>query len=240
MTLAGPVLNHTIPVSCSGGGASDGNFLRLSPCLEFLMKSTTTAANCLDVFHLLTASQLPELFSLSSSAGHRLHNLGYVICDQSTSLTLKKLEGKTWSEVGCVHLQCSDMKAMEQEWKLSKWFVPHNKFNQTLWFVMLGAIFEFLRQSHLKVQVAKGVRSLHEASARSLRLVNDCSRRDDFATGEYKPAAWRQFTRLSAGFECELNFWRIPAMPEDYYRKLLNCPPGHSRSIKFQCPAKDN
>ena len=244
LELAGHVLHPKIPDSFTGGGAPDEKsptplvLARLSRCLESIMTSNNPAVNCLGDFYVLTPSQLPDYFTLSITTVTKWHQSRNLICDQSRCLTLNKSQGKRWVAVGSVHLQCMDMQAMSQEWKLSKWRVPYNKFNSTLWYVMLGSIFEFLRQYHLKVLVGKGVLSLHAASIHSLRLVNDCTQRNDFDEGQYNKEYWRDFTHMSSGYEREQFFWRIPAQPGDYYRILLNCP-GPAKSIVFMCPTND-
>ena len=205
----------------------------LPPFLEFIKASNMPDQNCLGIFEVLAPSQLPERFTLSISSIMIWHQSHEVVSDRARCLTLKMLQGKSLQEIGYVHVSCDDMKSSAQCWELRKWKLAHIVHDFTSWFVMLGAVFEFLRQTHLKVLVDRGLSSLFDASHNLLTLENCCSNGNDFPIGNFK-AIWRTFTTMSSCYAPGRSIWTIPAQPEDIYRGMLGCP--GKKSIVFAHP----
>ena len=225
--------------SCVGGEGSTQNPQKILACrllppfLEFIKASNMPDQNCLGIFDVLAPSQLPERFTLSISSIMIWHQSHEVVSDRGRCLTLKMLQGKSLREIGFVHVSCDDMKSSAQCWQLRKWKVIHIVHDLTPWFVMLGAVFEFLRQTHLKVLVDRGVSSLSDASHNLLTLENCCRSRSDFPLGEYR-TIWKTFTTMSSCYAPGRSIWTIPAQPEDIYREMLGCP--GKKSILFAHP----
>jgi len=197
---------------------------RLPPFLEWIKAYNMPEKNCLGFFEVKSPSQLPEKFTLSISPVTILHGSRYVVSEGSRRLTLEMLQGKQMREIGYVDVSCDDMTSAAQCWQLRKWKVPYKIHDMTTWFVMLGAIFELLRQTHLKVLVVtRGVSSLHDASRHLLTLENCCRSKCDFPLGDYRPI-WKDFTKLTSVYAAGRSIWTIPAQPDDIYKILLGCP----------------